>query len=296
MADDLPALRPVVPHERPAGERAGCAGVAHAPRRQQLRRLGVRPRKALRSLHPRRLRDRRRDPLPAGRGRVQPRRARPDTELGDLPRRDGRLRRGARARPEDRAADRRSASLVPLPAARPECDAGDRERAPPGATRPQVLPHDHGGDRRQDRRRAAARHGRSAGLGALRAVGGPRGRARGDTRRRRGPGAPALRREGVLVEHRRVRLDSLAAPGRLLGCEPEALPRVAPCGGVRRRGVGRREPRLSARSRTTTSRPGISDTAATSSSTTTSSGARRSSGWPRGSIARRSHSRSTTRT
>ena len=44
-------------------------------------------------------------------------------------------------------------------------------------------------DRRQDGRRAASRHGRPAGLGALRAVGGSGGRAGGAADRRRGPRA-----------------------------------------------------------------------------------------------------------
>ena len=47
------------------------------------------------------------------------------------------------------------------------------ERSPPlSAVRARVLPHDDRGDCRQDRSRPATRHGRSTGVGALRAVGG----------------------------------------------------------------------------------------------------------------------------
>ena len=296
MADDLPSVRPVVPHERPAGPWTRRGEAALPARRQQLRGLRLRPGQAFRALYSRRLRDRRRDPLPAGRRRVQSRRTRAGPELGDVPRRDRRLRRGGRARPPHRVANGRSPSVVPVPAARAERDAGDRERARPGRTGSPFLPHDDGRDRRQDCRCTAPRNGRAAGLGALRAVGGSGGRARGAVDRRRGPGPPAIRRAGVLVQHRGVGLDSLTAPGRVLGREPEGIPRMATRGGIRGDGVGRRELRLPRRSRTSTSRPGTSATEATSSSTTSSSGAKRSSGWPTQIIARRSRWRWTTRT
>ena len=100
---------------------------------------------------PGRLRDRRRHPLRARRRPLQPRRPRAGPELGHVPRRDRRLRRRRRARPAQRAAHGRPPALVPVPGARPERDAGDREgarRPGPGA---EVLPPDLRDDRRQDR-------------------------------------------------------------------------------------------------------------------------------------------------
>ena len=165
-----------------------------------------------------------------------------------------------------------------------------------GAPELKLLPHDDGDDRGPERARASPRHGGPARLGAVRPVGRPRAGARGDRDGRRGVRAPAGRRSRLLVEHARVGLDPLAAAGRLLGREPQGLPRVA--AGERLRGLGldRRQLRLARRSRTTTSRPGTSATATTSSSTTTSSGATRSSEWPTASTGRRSRSPSTTTT
>ena len=103
LADDLRPLRPVVPHERPRRRRPRRAAAALRACGQQLRGLHRRPGQALRSVHAGRLRHRRRNPLSTGRGPVQPRRPRPRAELDHLPRRDRRLRRRGRARPEDGA-------------------------------------------------------------------------------------------------------------------------------------------------------------------------------------------------
>ena len=65
------------------------------PRGQQLRRVRRRQGQALRAVQPRRLRHRRRHPVPAGRRPLQPRRPRPCAELDHLPRGDRRVRRQA---------------------------------------------------------------------------------------------------------------------------------------------------------------------------------------------------------
>ena len=63
--------------------------------------------------------------------------------------------------------------------------------------------------------------------------------ARGVARGGGGVRAAAGRRAGLLVEHARVRLDPLAAPGRVLGREPEGVPRVAARRRVRGLGLDR---------------------------------------------------------
>ena len=139
---------------------------------------------ALRAVHAGRLRDRRRDPLPPRGEPVQPRRPRAGAELDHVPRRDRRLRRATRARRPVAAAQRRAPQVLPLPAAGPERDGGDREGARLLAAGASVLPHDGGDDRRQERSCAASRHGRPAGLGAVRALGGRGDGARGARRAR----------------------------------------------------------------------------------------------------------------
>ena len=124
------------------------SGVALAARRQQLRGVRGGSREALRALQPRRLRDRRRDPVRARGEPVQPRRPRARPELGHVPRRDRRVRRRGRARPADGAAHRRAPQVLPIPGAGAERDAGDRAGARPAASGAEVLPHDDGRHRR----------------------------------------------------------------------------------------------------------------------------------------------------
>ncbi len=212
---DLAVVRP----------RRGAAALRS--RRQQLQRLRRRQGEALRAVHAGGLRDRRRDPVCARRELVQPRRPRARAELDHVPRGDRRLRRRGRARPAHRAAHRRAAQVVSLPGAGPERDEGDREGARRHAARAEVLQHDDGDDRGQDRPRAPSRHGRPAGLGALRPVGRRRRGARRARHGRRGVRTAAGRRPRVLGEHARVGLDPVAASGGLLRREPEVVPRVA---------------------------------------------------------------------
>ena len=162
----------------------------------------------------------------------------------------------------------------------PDGDGRDRGRAGRHAARAEVLQHDHRHDRREDRSRPAPRHGRPAGLGAVR----PLGRRR---RRARGAASQPARSSGcgrrAAAPTRRTRSSRAGSPRR---CRPSTPARASgrTASGCRRPGT--RAPRRSAgassptTSRTTTSRPGTSATAATSSSTTTSSAARRWRAWP----------------
>ena len=119
-------------------------------RGQQLQGLRRGQGQAVRAVHARRLRDRRRHPVLSRREQVQPRRPRSGAELGHVPRRDRRLRRERRARPADGAAQRRPPQVLPLPGPGPERDADHREGARRDAARAQVLQHDDRDDRREE--------------------------------------------------------------------------------------------------------------------------------------------------
>ena len=109
-------------------------------RRQQLRDVRGRQGQAVRRRQPRRLRDRRRDPLLPGRGAAQPRRAPVGAQLGAVPRRDGRLRRHVRAgRALGREPDRPEALPLPGPGADRARGAGEGHRR--AAAGDQVLQH-----------------------------------------------------------------------------------------------------------------------------------------------------------
>ena len=217
MARDLRPLQSLVPHERPGGRGPGRAQAALGPRGQQLRRIHGRSGQALRAVQPRRLRHRRRHPVRARRRPLRPGRPGARAQLDHLPRGDRRVRRRGRSRPEERAAHGRTPQILPLPGAGPERDAGDREGARWHSARARVLPHDDGDDGGQDRGRVAPRHGRTAGVGALRPVGRRGGGSRGARDGRRGARSPPGGRTCLLVEHARVRLDPFAASGRVLG-------------------------------------------------------------------------------
>ena len=99
-------------------------------------------------------------------------------------------------------------------------------------------------DRRPQSPRAAPRHGRPARLGAVRAVGRGRRRARRADGGRQEARHQEGRRAHVSHEHARVRMDSVAAAGRLHGHEDEAVPRVARGKQLRGDGVARRQLRV----------------------------------------------------
>ena len=129
--------------------------------------------------------------------------------------------------------------------------------------------------RRPDRAHAAPRHGRRAGprdLGPLRRAGrDPRRDPRGGRGVRPDPG----RLPRLSVEHARIGLDPVAAAGDLHRRQAQGLSRVARRRQLRGDRRDRRQLRLRATSRTTTSTRGSSATARSSSSTTTSSAATR---------------------
>ena len=126
--------------------------------REQLRELRREQGEAVRRLQPRRLRDRRRDPLLPRREQGQHRRPALRPQLGAVPRRDRRLRRHLRPRRAHRGEPDRQAEALPLPGAGPERDAGAREGGRRPAARDQVLQHGRDHDRRPDGARAAPRH------------------------------------------------------------------------------------------------------------------------------------------
>ena len=125
-------------------------------------------------MQPRRLRDRRRDPVPPRRGRVQPRRppVRPPTGCSTT-RETGGYNVDARARrPLRRAARRPAGKALPLSRsrARTRCEVIEKVNGKP---LPEIKFFHMGDahDRRPRGPRAAPRHGRAPGLGAVRPVG-----------------------------------------------------------------------------------------------------------------------------
>ena len=154
------------------------------------------------------------------------------------------------------------AEVLPFPGAGPERDEGDREGPRQDAARTQVLQHDDADDRRQDGARAASRHGRPAGLGAVRSVGRRRGRARGAGQGRRRIRPAPGRRARLFLQHAGIGLDPVAAAGRLHRRDDEGLSRMAAGHGLRSHGVDRRQLLFARTSKTTTSRRGTWATAA----------------------------------
>ena len=225
-------------------EGPGRAQALLAPRLQPVREVPGRPGQALRALQLRRLRDRRRHPVPPRAQRAGLRRPRSGRQLAAVPRRDRRLRRQGDARralarqPRRQGGDPQHVSL-PDPGPEREPDPGEAERR--SHPRDQVLQHGRDHDQGPQGAGAPPRHGRRAGPGDL----GSLRRARGDSRRhRRGrqglrPGAggqPRLR-----DQHAGIRLDSLAAAGGLHRRQDEGLPRVAARYQLRGHGLDRRQ-------------------------------------------------------
>ena len=142
-------------------------------RDQQRRELPGRHGQAVRAVHSRRTRDRRRDPVPPRRRRVRLGGPQPGGELASLPGRDRRLRDRVRVRrPLALASVRegRLADVLALPDPGPERVAGDREAQRRAARAAEVLP-----DGPHERGRAGCAHappwdGGSARTGAVGAV------------------------------------------------------------------------------------------------------------------------------
>ncbi len=204
-----------------------------------------RPGQALRAVQARRLRHRRRDPLRARETPLQPRRPRAGAQLDHLPRGDRRLRRHASSSTSARAlrTDGRRRSYrfqVQGPNAMQVIEKALGEPPPElkffHMTTVTIAGKTVG----------ALRHGMVGQPGwelfgpwddgeAVR-------EALADGRRGVRPATGG--RAGVLVQHARVRLDPLAAAGRLLRREHEGLPRVAAGDRVRGHRVDRRQLRL----------------------------------------------------
>ncbi len=180
VARDLRALRPVAPHDRPLPRGPGRDPAAlRRSASTSFANFAVEQGQAVRRLQPRRLRDRRRDPLLPRREQGQPRRAALRAQLGAVPRRDRRLRRrrssATSARPRTRPGA--ASSTATRCRARPRCEALEKADRRPAA-RDQVLQHGRAHDRRAQGARAAPRHVRRARAGAVRPVGGGRRRSR----------------------------------------------------------------------------------------------------------------------
>ena len=126
---------------------------------------------AARRVQPRRLRHRRRDPLPPGREQGPTRGPSVGAQLGAVPRRDGRLRRaGVEGRANRRQPDGRARAL-PLPGSGADGDAGAGEGERRAAARDQVLQPGRAHDRRAEGARSAPRDVGRARARALRARG-----------------------------------------------------------------------------------------------------------------------------
>ena len=252
LARDRRPVRPVAPHGQllHVGPRRAEAALRH--RHQQLRELPAEHREAVRAHRLQRRGDRRRHPVPRGRGRVRLRRPRARRELAAVPRRDRRLRRrDPLRRPFALAPVRRGGEprVLPLPDPGPERLADHREAQRRRAREGALLPHGRDDDRRRARAHAAPRHGRRARPRAVGAVRAARQDPRRDPRGRPRVRHRALRIARVLVEHARVGLDPLAAARDLLERGGARVPRVAA-----RRTATRRSTRSPARSSPTTSR------------------------------------------
>ena len=201
--------------------------------------------------NPGRLRHRRRDPVLSRREQVEPGRTSACGQLGALQPRDREVQREGRAR---RAIRGQSGPPEVLPVSDPGAERGeaDGEAHAPGRARHPVLQHGALQDRQPRRARASPRHGRPAGLGDLRPVGGGRRRQERDRRSRQGVRTSTGRRAHLSHELSRVGMDSLAASGRLHRRGDEGLPAVAEGHELRSDGLARRQLLLERTSPTTT--------------------------------------------
>ena len=187
LGGDLRAVRPVAPHGQPVRARQGRAQAPLAPRDQLVQEFRGRSGEAVRALHLRWLRDRRRHPVLSRRERALLRRPQSGRQLDRIPRQDRGLRRHDRIRRPLAVAPHGQAGhpqVLPLPdpgTERPGCDQEAQRRHVPGH---QVLPdgpHHHRGPQGA---RAASRHGGRAGPRSVGAVRRGRRNPRRDPRGR----------------------------------------------------------------------------------------------------------------
>ena len=180
-------------------------------RRQHVRELRRQQGEAVRGLQSRRLRDRRRDPVLPRREQRQPRRPPLRPQLGAVPRRDRRLRRAGRPRRADGgepdAAGGSSTATRFRGRPRSRCWTAANGGSLPGD---QVLQHGRAHDRRAQGPRAAPRHVRRAGDGALRALGGRARRSRPRSSRPAGTSASGRSARGSTRRTRSSRAGSRA--------------------------------------------------------------------------------------
>ncbi len=248
------------------------------------------PRQAVRALQLRRLRDRRRHPVPPGRERFRVRRAQPGRQLDRVPRQDRRLRREDRVRrPLALAPDGQAggAQVLPLSDPGPQRREGHPEAQRRPVRRHQVLQHGLHQHRRPQGARAAPRHGGRAGPGGVGSVRGGRGDPRRHHRGRQGLRHGAGRRPRLRHQHAGVGLDPFAGARRLHRREDEGLPASGCRGPATRPTPASAAASSPTKSRTTTPPRTSWATPPSPASTTTSSARRRCRPWRASATARR---------
>ena len=299
LAGDLRALQPVVPHERPRGRGPGRAEapLAASPSTASTASASARPSTSC-PCTPGRLRHRRRHPLRARREPVQPRRPRSGDRTGSrtTPRRadtTSQLELDLRTALRTDGARQVYRFQLQGPNAMKIDRAGARQ-APPDLKFFNMTTLD---DRGQDAsaRCATAWSASPAGSSSARGTTARRCARRSSTPAR-SSASGTVGRPRLLVEHARVGLDPLAASRRVLRRQHEGVPRVAARDRLRGLGVARRQLRLR-RHRGLLPHavgPRLRPLRQVRPRLRRPRGAR--AAWPTATTARRSRSRSTTRT
>ncbi len=234
--------RSVAPHDRSVHLRAGRAQAPERHGGEQLRELRRRQGEAVHRGEPRGVPHRRRHPVPSRRGRVRSRRLVHGARLGAVHRRDRRLRRHVRARrqlPDARTG--REPEALPLRAAGSAGAGAHGEAHRRTRAADEVLQHGDLHDRRAPGALAPPRHGGTAGVRALRSLGGGRPRPRCDRRRRGGIRPDPRRGQGLLVGQPRIGVGAVAASRDLHRRRQRGVPPLAP---GEPRGLARRKLRV----------------------------------------------------
>ena len=190
--------------------------------------FGPKQGQAVRRLQLRRLRDRRRHPLPPRREPIQSGRAAVGAQLGPVSLRDRQVRRPdrtGRAHSGQTRSDR--AEGLPLSGPGTERASRHREGHRQNGSRREVLQHDGFPIAGTTSPRVASRDGRSAGLRVVWTVGRRRTGQGRDRRGRAGVRPPAVRRPDVFEQHARVGVDPVSAAGDLYGRSDETVPAMA---------------------------------------------------------------------